>query len=142
MEPTKFLNMTPHDIVLYSESDAEYLPVTRKWVLRDDAVLPVLIIPKSGEIASVTYAPIAHSPINVDGAIVPLFQNRISAITEIEYSSDKYAIVSYQYSIGMQQYAAQLQQQPITVSNILTVKDTVFDSNGRPMGCLGFYRVI
>ena len=148
MEPTKFLNMTPHDIVLYHAHDAEYLPVTRKWVLRDDTVQPALIIPKSGEVASVEYEIVEDGIIVLpNGDTMPLHTSTVRDL-DAQYSESPncYTIVSAQvaqeYRVRIARNYGQNWRDPRNIRlPIVTVKDTVTNSQGRIVGCLGLYRI-
>jgi len=133
--PTRFVNLTPHDINVYAENDVDYLPVTRKWVRKDDTT-PILTIPCSGRVAQVKYSVTETGKVitTPDGSTLPIWKNHPSDLGKIEYDPDVYIIVSMQYAIALREIGH-------NDWNVLTVKDTVADSQGKPVGCLGFYTV-
>jgi hypothetical protein len=137
---TTLVNMTPHKIVVYGADSVVFDSGTRKFILVSEVETPLMIIPPSGVTATVEYTTVRQeTTLNIEGDVLPLFKNNIKSITNLVSQNDTYHIVSFQYCVAAKEYETQLQQKPRHTLNLLTVKDTVYDTVGRIQGCLGFY---
>lgn len=128
----RFVNLTPHQVDVYAEEDVEYVTEIRKWVRKEDAT-PIMSIPSSG-MASVGYtARESGQTIRTpNGHMIKIWDQWPSNLGNVEFDPDAYTIVSLQYALA-------LKETNTPRRNVITIKDTVFDNKGRPVGCLGFY---
>lgn len=121
------INATPHAIVIFASSDAEFNPQQRKLLLREGAVGTP--IPPSGSLLNARMGSEEADPI--EG--IPTKRSVVLGADPIPEGDDYYVVSRL--------YLSAAQAQGWATNRLLTVADPVYDGViPQPKGCLGFER--
>jgi hypothetical protein len=119
------LNCTPHPINVYRRGQFIIDEKTRKNILIDGEK-PILVIEPSGTVLGVKFAKTTE---NIFG--IPFSSSSIENIDTVDndtYHDTDFIIVSKIYKDARP-----------NDHKFITVDSVIFDSNGKPCGCAGFY---
>ena len=121
-------NFTAHPICFYRESDVNFVCNIRKYVVKE-GVEPYLVVESEGML-SVQFGneKIADKPVPIYYKVV------VSSDRLPECDRNDMIVVSAMYSLV---YSETVKDRPA----LYCVKDTVYDNNGKPVGCLGLVKV-
>ena len=120
-------NFTAHSISFYHRDDVNYVSSIRKHVVKDGSI-PYLTIPSEGML-SIAYE---NDPVEDEEFPVPLYRKLVLRLDRIpEMGENDVLVVSVAY--------ATYRKQTDTSMGIplYTVNDTVYDKEGKVIGCLG-----
>lgn len=119
-------NFTPHEINFYRRDDANYVSAIRKYVVKEN-VKPYLSIPSEGMLSiqfenvyeenSDFSVPICKKIVNKIDRVPETSENDILIVSAIYYSYRKYS--------------------DTCSCTLYTINDTVYNNDGKPIGCLG-----
>lgn len=122
-------NFTPHEINFYKREDVNYVSAIRKHVAKEE-VEPYLSIPSEGMlsihfeneyVADPNFpVPICKKSILRLDRIPEALENDIFIVSAIYFSYRRFTETDY--------------------SRLYTINDTVYNSTGKPIGCLGLTR--
>ena len=121
-------NFTAHPICFYREEDVNFVSNIRKYVVKDGAE-PYLVVESEGML-SVEFEnnKIADEP-------VPIYTKLIVRSDRLPKTEDGDMIVV------SAMYGSHRGQMDTAYGILYCVKDTVYDLDGKPIGCLGLVKV-
>lgn len=124
---TLIYNGTSHEVYLFSTNDVFFDEKTRKNYLKDKITKPFLVIPAGTSNLSAKFA----EKKRIGTYDLPIYnESKVTSVDEIPDGYDLY-IVSQLYKNACRQIGND-------TSQLITVADPVYNSDSRPVGCLGF----
>lgn len=144
----QIINCTPHPINIFNTFDVVYNKDTRKFILVDDNTKPSKTYPTSGFVLNAQYTNTEYlTNTELDKEII-LNHKKLTSCDDIcvlipelynlqPNGRNIYCITSYPYKEAADRY---FQDRLVTNTRIfnITVNNTVHDSTGKIVGCLGF----
>ena len=143
------INCTPHPINLFNPTDVVFNSTTRKFTLLDDNIKPSKQYPTSGIVLNAQYTNSEYlTNTELDEEVIlnhkklTSCDDIINFMPELEQlqsnTRNVYCITSYPYKEAADRYFGESRLVTNTRIYNITVNNTVHDSTGKIVGCLGF----